>query len=186
MIQTCLTIAGTVLLGIITNEFCDLAPWLAKRLLRPAARLWTGKDLSLGLDLEEEWAAVIEECPGKLIKLVQAINFLAAAAHRANMRWLTDMLRYGFNKVLQNVELPSYIRIVGWLGSGCALAMMGAAAGRHWLMVGIGLTLTLVGLLELAASLYRRHIRKRVKALEARAVDLEIRLEALMNRMSRR
>ncbi|MFF5082539.1 hypothetical protein ACFY36_36305 [Actinoplanes sp. NPDC000266] len=70
--------------GALVNEFCDVSPWLADKIARRAARLWSAGDSAL----EVEWAAVIQDCPGKLTKLFIALRFGAGAASKAQRRWL--------------------------------------------------------------------------------------------------
>jgi hypothetical protein len=67
-----------ILAGLAANECCDISPWLADRLVRRAARLRYGAS-ERAVVRAEEWTAVIHERPGKLLKLVTAVGFFAAA-----------------------------------------------------------------------------------------------------------
>ena len=59
---------GGFILGALVNEFSDLCPWLARGVVRWAACRWTS-DSTLALSYAEEWVAVIDARPGKLLKL---------------------------------------------------------------------------------------------------------------------
>jgi hypothetical protein len=71
-----------ILLGLVVNEFCDVSPWLASRIVPVAVRLWT-RDPERREIYAEAWQAVINERPGKLFKLGTALTFLVAGAGRA-------------------------------------------------------------------------------------------------------
>ncbi|WP_433263048.1 hypothetical protein ACQPWR_24915 [Micromonospora vinacea] len=75
-------IFASVILGFLVNETCDLSPWLARRLVRWAARQWT-EDETLVEVYAEDWSAIIDERPGKVFKLATALNFASGAASRA-------------------------------------------------------------------------------------------------------
>jgi hypothetical protein len=77
VLLTILAAAGTFLLSLITNEIGELAPSMAQRIVRVAARAID--DPQERERYGEEWAALIERCPGKLTKLVRALWLLAAA-----------------------------------------------------------------------------------------------------------
>lgn len=76
----------SVVTGALVNEFCDVAPWLARHVIRCAALLWARTDSSLASGYLVEWAAVVEDCPGKLTKLVLALRFLLGAVARRSLR----------------------------------------------------------------------------------------------------
>jgi len=88
----------SIITGALVNEFCDISPWLAQRLARNAARLWALGDPELKAVYEEEWAAVVQACPGKVTKLVVAARFAAGAVARTQ----TPRLR----KVAASLLLP--------------------------------------------------------------------------------
>jgi hypothetical protein len=68
--------------GAVVNEFSDLAPWLAVRVARLAARLrsWSCDDPEWAAEYREAWPNEIQDRPGKLFKLAAALWLLAAAA----------------------------------------------------------------------------------------------------------
>jgi hypothetical protein len=72
------TALAAVVLGLLTNELFDLAPWFARRLLRRAARL-EKVDLEEARLVFEYMAANLEEVPGKLGKLFWATGRLTNA-----------------------------------------------------------------------------------------------------------
>jgi len=84
----CATVSA-VLLGLLVNEFTELCPWMARGLVRWAARLWTS-DSQLALCYAEEWVAVIEACPGKLLKLFTALRFALGAVWNWQRRAVAD------------------------------------------------------------------------------------------------
>jgi hypothetical protein len=58
--------------GLAVNECSDVSPWLARRLVRWAAGIrYPGR--------EDELEAVIDDRPGKLLKLLTALGFVCAA-----------------------------------------------------------------------------------------------------------
>jgi membrane protein YdbS with pleckstrin-like domain len=74
----------SVVAALAINEFSDVSPWLACRLVRLAAALRYG-DTPRGRVRAEEHAAMMAEpgrFPGKLLKLVTALGFVATAAGR--------------------------------------------------------------------------------------------------------
>lgn len=83
------TILGSLLLNVLSNECSDLSPWLAGRLVRWAARRqYRGSERAAVR--AEEWASLIEERPGKLLKLVTALWFAAGALLRPGPRARTE------------------------------------------------------------------------------------------------
>ncbi|WP_433444575.1 hypothetical protein [Nonomuraea sp. CA-141351] len=67
-----------VFLGLLVNEMCDISPWLARRLVRWSARhqyvdRWRA-DIRA-----EELVALVNERPGKLLKLASGLAFATAA-----------------------------------------------------------------------------------------------------------
>lgn len=79
-----LLVAGCVL-GLVGNEFLEVSPWLARRLLPHAARLWTD-DTDRREVLTEAWLAIIEERPGKLLKLLSSLAFWTTGLARSVSR----------------------------------------------------------------------------------------------------
>lgn len=144
MTEFWLLIAGAVL-GVIGNEFLEVSPWLARRLIPRAARLWTD-DPERREILTEEWLAIIDERPGKLFKLMSATAFLVSGLRRrsgaracdvAPARWLRGLAGVD-ESVLDMVprERPRYtalgaeVLVVGVSG---ALTM---AFVLHWSVAG--------------------------------------------------
>ena len=74
-------IAGILLgivAGLLANEFCELSPWCARRLVRWSAfRRYADPDRA---EMRaEELASVINDRPGNLFKLITAVSFAGAA-----------------------------------------------------------------------------------------------------------
>lgn len=72
-------IVMSVLLSLVANEFGDVSPWLARRLVRWSARLRYRHDPARLAIRVEELEEVIQNAPGKLLKLVCASGFAASA-----------------------------------------------------------------------------------------------------------
>ncbi|GIE28936.1 hypothetical protein Ait01nite_019810 [Actinoplanes italicus] len=109
MNQIWLIVVIPVVLSLLVNEFCDLSPWLAKKLIPRAARLWSLGDLDTAEILAEEWAAVIDDVPGKLTKLGQAVRFMGGATWRYQ-RW---QLTTKYTQLL--VGLSNFLsRVISW------------------------------------------------------------------------
>lgn len=67
-----------VISGLTINEFSDLSPWAARKLVRWSAhRRYT--DSRRALDRADELAAVIDVRPGKLLKVGTALGFVVVA-----------------------------------------------------------------------------------------------------------
>lgn len=72
MTEFLLFLAGAVLIPLALNEFCDWSPRLARRIVK-----WTAGRLSdpqAVARYSEEWAADLEDLPGKLSKLGFALG----------------------------------------------------------------------------------------------------------------
>ena len=77
-----MSIVVTVLLALAANECSDVSPWLAKKLVRWAAhRLYP--DPNRAATRSEELAALINDVPGKLLKLLTALGFGTRAIYAA-------------------------------------------------------------------------------------------------------
>jgi hypothetical protein len=69
----------TVTATLIVNEFTGLCPWLATRLVRRSAfRRYS--DPARAEVKAEELVALINDCPGNLLKLIIALHFAVAAS----------------------------------------------------------------------------------------------------------
>src|SRR5688572_13141097 len=75
----------TVLLAVVVNEFTALCPWLARRLVRWAAHHWS-PDPARNAEYTLEWPRVVEDCPGKVLKLVVAAGFACGSVRRSAPR----------------------------------------------------------------------------------------------------
>jgi hypothetical protein len=68
----------SVVLGLVINEMCDVSPWCARRLVRLSVRLRYA-DRERRRIRADELVALIDERPGKLMKLGTSLGFLCAA-----------------------------------------------------------------------------------------------------------
>lgn len=82
-------IVASFAFGLLVNEMTDVSPWAARKLVRWAAYRWT-VDPDLAAGYAEEWTAIIDERPGKLLKLLTAVQFSIGAAGRAAPRMLSS------------------------------------------------------------------------------------------------
>jgi hypothetical protein len=64
--------------GLLVNEFCDISPWAARKIVVWSARLRYGKSARAEVRAEEH-VALIDSRPGKLFKLITALAFAAGA-----------------------------------------------------------------------------------------------------------
>ncbi|MFD0371133.1 restriction endonuclease [Streptomyces sp. NPDC127114] len=69
--------AISLLIGLLLAEGTEIAPWMARRILGTAARRIGNPEATSRY--EEEWLALLDERPGKLLKLLFAINILVFA-----------------------------------------------------------------------------------------------------------
>ena len=73
--------------GLLVNEYCDISPWVAVRLVRWAARLRYRGDAERAKVRGEDWAALIQkDRPGNLFKLLTALGFTLHALLVAALR----------------------------------------------------------------------------------------------------
>jgi hypothetical protein len=87
-----------VVLGLIVNEFCDVSPWLARRLVRLSARMRYGSPDRRDMRAEEQ-QAIIDLRPGKLLKLATAAWFaVSAAGSWAHVSFRRRLLLHRFAK----------------------------------------------------------------------------------------
>ncbi|MFJ6104937.1 hypothetical protein ACIQHY_28530 [Streptomyces sp. NPDC092359] len=77
----------SLLIGLFLAEGTEIAPWMARRILRAAARRLGSPEATSRY--EEEWLALLDERPGKLLKLLLAINILVFATPRLRRGYRT-------------------------------------------------------------------------------------------------
>lgn len=88
----CWTVGLTVVAGVASIEVYDWSGRVAEKVLPVAARLWT-KDSLWRQIYAEAWRADIEDCPGKVWRLVTAASFLGRGLLRLLARTGTGLLR---------------------------------------------------------------------------------------------
>ncbi|MFF4810560.1 hypothetical protein ACFY03_20335 [Micromonospora chersina] len=115
------------LLSLALSELTEVSPWAARKLVRWAAYRWT-TDPELAAAYAEEWAAIIDERPGKLLKLLTATGFTLGATGRAAPRMLLDARRR-INSSINLIRDPRVGDALSVLFRGIAigLAALGAA-----------------------------------------------------------
>ncbi|WP_328653795.1 hypothetical protein OG598_08000 [Micromonospora sp. NBC_00330] len=115
-----------VILGLLVNEMTDLSPWAARRLARWAAYRWA-TDPEVAAGYAEEWTAIVDERPGKLFKLLTAVQFSLGAARRAAPRTFA-VVGHAAERRLES--LLDGLGIVLFTTIGLSLAMLfGLSAG---------------------------------------------------------
>jgi hypothetical protein len=90
--------------GLALNEICDVSPWLAIRLVRWSARRRYANPTRAQVRAEE-LAALINDRPGKLFKLITAAMFAGSATIVAGRRVLDNAL--GRARLPVNTHLTS-------------------------------------------------------------------------------
>lgn len=144
--MTSAEIVLAIFLGLLVNEACDVSPWLARKVVCWSAYRRYG-DAERAAVRTEELTALIDERPGKLLKLITALVFAVAAALSSSSQRKT----HGRFQGLQ-VLLPAF-KAVKWLWMPL---VAGPALGflvRDWR---IG---TIVGMVTLVVS-WIRHRRR--------------------------
>ncbi|HET8684026.1 MAG TPA: hypothetical protein VFM54_19470 [Micromonosporaceae bacterium] len=71
--------------GVLANDVGDWSSWLARRMMRRAAHLWTS-DATITEVYAEEWQAVVNERPGNMLKLLTGLGYLSASLARRGSR----------------------------------------------------------------------------------------------------
>ncbi|MFC7582454.1 hypothetical protein ACFQYP_00590 [Nonomuraea antimicrobica] len=79
--------------GLLVNEFCDISPWAAQRIVAWSARLRYGRSARATIRAEE-LGAVIDSRPGKLFKLFTALAFVPGATRAYLSREILLALLY--------------------------------------------------------------------------------------------
>jgi hypothetical protein len=72
---TRIEVVAAIVLGLLVNEATDICPWIAVRLVRWSARLLYRRAPERAAIRAEELAALINDRPGKLLKLFTALGF---------------------------------------------------------------------------------------------------------------
>jgi hypothetical protein len=119
-----------LLTGLLANEFCDLAVWCAHKLVRwSASHRYT--DPGRAEIRAEELAALIDERPGNIFKLMTALSFAGCAVTVSARRSLAPRWRPA-RKITQGVMLNLvYAGVMHWfIFLGCASA---AISAHNWL-----------------------------------------------------
>jgi hypothetical protein len=82
------SLAAGGLVSLLTAEFSELGPWLARRVIKLSARLLF--DRHLAQQYSEEWLAGIDSTPGKLTPLARAAGILCITVPVLNNRYIDD------------------------------------------------------------------------------------------------
>lgn len=82
----------SITLGLLVNEVTDISPAIARRLVRWSAYRWTTNP-EIAAGYAEEWTALINARPGKLLKILTGIRFSLGAIGRAAPRFARDRIK---------------------------------------------------------------------------------------------
>ncbi|MEH0937744.1 hypothetical protein [Micromonospora psammae] len=157
-------ILASFIFGLLVNEMTDVSPWAARKLVRWAAYRWT-PDADIAAGYAEEWSAIIDERPGKLLKLITAVQFTVGAVGRAAPRMLLDARRRTKLSVRDSRVGDAISDIAAGTGLGlAALSWSGppATVGTVALVVSGGVTL-MAGLRFAVTASIRRSCRAAVR-----------------------
>jgi hypothetical protein len=96
-----------VVLGLLINECCELSPWMARKLVRWAARRRYANPARAEIRAEE-LVGLVDVRPGKLFKLVTALGFVVAAATicvtRGVSRWVPKRIKHMARRLTQRPD----------------------------------------------------------------------------------
>jgi DNA-binding transcriptional MerR regulator len=85
--------AFAIVSGLLVNECCDISPWVAVRLIRWASRLRYRGAAERATVRAEELAALIQDRPGNLFKLLTALGFTLHALLVAALRSAPQVIK---------------------------------------------------------------------------------------------
>lgn len=148
-------IVASFAFGLLVNEMTDVSPWAARKLVRWAAYRWT-TDPDTAAGYAEEWTAIIDERPGKLLKLLTAVQFSIGAAGRAAPRALAsakDAVRRTVNRFKVADDSARYLVRLASVAVSCAsttaaiASMVGDTLDASWKIIlsVVGMSSTLIG-----------------------------------------
>lgn len=101
--------------GLAANECCEVAPWCARGLVRwSARRRYT--DPARAAVRAEEWAALIDDRPGHLFKLITAMVFAGGAVLSMARRYGACQLRKVWTRKRQTTVLSHTITVTNASG----------------------------------------------------------------------
>jgi hypothetical protein len=120
------------MLAIVAAELLDVCAWAARRMVRWAAR-FNYVDPERADQRAEEWAAIIDERPTQILKLVTATFFVTAGLERAAARrlpaWRKAFRRFRHSSVkpprlvvfltksiFRAISLPAFYVVSGTVG----------------------------------------------------------------------
>ncbi|MFC0504223.1 hypothetical protein [Micromonospora costi] len=161
-------IIASFVFGLLVNEMTDVSPWAARKLVRWAAYRWT-IDPDIAAGYAEEWTAIIDERPGKLLKLMTALRFSTGAAGRALPRVFVSV-RHATTQWLArhttvpekvwNEALPFFVAaIVSTFGFGYASGSVHGRASAILVVIALVVQIGLAILIVRPAFRYRRENR---------------------------
>lgn len=143
-----MAVLAAIGVGLVTNELFDLAPWLARRLLRRAARLEAGTPDETPLILEE-LTALLDEVPGKLTKLLWALGRHTNAVRLVKRRRSADLARPAALAAAVREDRPRFVPVF-------VLVVPSGASGGQSLGWTIGLIVAGSVLLGVMCAVWRR------------------------------
>lgn len=115
----------TIFLGFVVNECCEISPWAAKKIAAWSARL-RYDDPERAEIRSEELASLIEKRPGKLLKLITALCFAAAALctrARRTMAGLSAQVPIVFGDGTLALKKTAIVAVAGMVAFTAVLAV---------------------------------------------------------------
>ncbi|WP_157519059.1 hypothetical protein [Herbidospora mongoliensis] len=97
-----------LVLGLAANEMFEVCPWLAVKIIRRSVS-WQYGDAVRSHIRSEELIAVIEDRPGKLLKLFTALGFAASAIAAVVSRKSTRIARWAASWSLPENFMDYYL-----------------------------------------------------------------------------
>lgn len=163
----------TVVLGVVSIEFSEVAPWLARRIARWAAIQRYRDRPDRVVVRVQEWVSVVEERPGKLFKLVTALWFAGGAV--AGWSWQgVHRRRYRLRRIFSPV--PSEPLFM-WGFVPFTLPSVSIDNPTLALAIGIGLSVTM---LSAAAFARNRELRRLLPKLIAEDIVSATEVEGML------
>lgn len=129
-------IALTVIAGLLINELSELCPWLARRLVSWSARLEFQADAVKSAERAEELRAFINDCPGKLFKLIFATHFALVATRKRGAHQVSAVTSAG-RTILARLRNPDVLLftpvVIIYLLDIALIIMTGAMLAVLWI-----------------------------------------------------
>ncbi|MGW2310778.1 hypothetical protein [Actinomadura luteofluorescens] len=156
--------------GLLFAEWTDIAPWAADKIVRRAAHRKYSHDPGRAEHRAEEWAALIEDRPGKLLKLGTALTFSVGTMATQCWRRTRSSQQLVYRKTHSILRLAifllapgSYLASFGGVNVGNPMTARKISANillTQALLVVILTSITPIVLMSFATRKIRRYLRR--------------------------